>query len=117
MFDVSYAFKCLIFNVYLPTPRLNTGGMKERSSHSISRLWNMVSGQIQAPAALPPEENAGFRGIRVWLDHRVGMAISETIKIRFLAEIRTHDLPAPGPITILTNLSESSKFHDSQSIY
>jgi len=43
----------------------------------------MVSGQIHAPAALPPEENAGSRGIRGWLYPRAGMALSETIKILF----------------------------------
>ena len=91
--------------------------MKERSIHSKSRLWNVVSGQIHAPIALPPEEDAGSRGIRGWLEPRVGVALSEMIKIRVPAEIRTHDRPAHGPITISTNLTESSNFHDSQSIY
>jgi hypothetical protein len=93
------------------------GGTKERSIHSKSRLWNVVSGQIHAPAALPPEKNAGSRGIRGWLDSRAAMALSETIKIRFPAEIRTHVRAAHGPITIPTNLTESSNFHDSRSIF
>jgi hypothetical protein len=70
--------------------------MKEPSIHSKPRLWNVVSGQIHAPAALPPEENTGSRRIRDWLDLRAGMALSETIKILFPAEIRTHDRPAHG---------------------
>ena len=91
--------------------------MKERSTHSKSGLWNVVSGQIHAPAALLPEENAGSRGIRGWLDPRAAMALSKTIKIRFPAEIRTHVRPSHGPIIISTNLTESSNFHDSQSIF
>ena len=91
--------------------------MKEPSIHSKFRLWSVVSGQIHAPAALPPEENAGSRGIRGWLDPRARMALSETIKILFPTEIRTHDRPAHGLIIISTNLIESSNFHDSHSIY
>jgi len=91
--------------------------MKEGSIHSKSRLWKVVSDQIYAPAALPPEENAGSRGLRGRLDPRAGMALSEKIKIIFPAEFRTHDSPAHCLITISTNLTESSNFHDSQSIY
>jgi hypothetical protein len=91
--------------------------MKEVSIHSKSWLWNVVIGQIHAPAALLPGENAGSRGIRDWLDPRASTALSEKIKILFLSEIRTHDRPAHGPITISTNVTEISNFHDSQAIY
>jgi hypothetical protein len=68
-----------------------------------------VSGQLHAPAALPPDKVLGTHRIRGWVDPRVGMDVVE--KREFLTlmghEFRTlgrparsqslHRLPIPGP--------------------
>jgi hypothetical protein len=64
-----------------------------------------VSGQLNAPAALLPENNAGTHRIAGWVGSIAGLNVSGEEKYVFaVPEFRDPDCPAPSIVAIPTTL-------------
>jgi hypothetical protein len=86
------------------------GEWMNRSTISWPRHKLEVSGQLHAPAALPPGKTPGTHWIGGWVGHRVGLDDVEMRKFLILPGLELRSLARPGSSQSLYRL----RYHGSQ---